>query len=58
MKELAIHCTIYVQSPDGWNEDNLDFEADDVINDIQQASVTHGGWDFDWQIYDSEVRDV
>lgn len=58
MKELAIHCTIYVQSPDGWNEDDLDFEADDVINDIQQASVTHGGWDFDWQIYDYEVRDL
>ena len=56
MKELAIHCTIYVQDPDGWNEDNPNEDAENVLMDIQHVSAVNHGWDFNWQIYDSEVR--
>lgn len=56
MKELAIHCTIYVQNPDGWNEDNPDSEAYDVLDTVRTASNKSGSWDFDFQVYDAEVR--
>lgn len=57
MKELAIHCTVYINGEDGWNEDNPMVDAAKAIEDIKFASVTNGCWDFDWQIYDAEVRE-
>lgn len=58
MKELAIHCSIYIQSPDGWNEDDLDDDAYKALDAIRTASSLPGGWDFDFQIYDTNINDV
>jgi hypothetical protein len=58
MKELAIHCSIYVRSPDGWNEDNLDNDALKILEDINFASGCSGGWNFEYQVYDTEINDI
>ena len=58
MKEIAIHCSIYIKSLDGWNEDNTDDEALKLLEDIRSSSVVSGGWNFEYQVYDSEVREV
>ena len=54
MKELAIHCSIYLQNEDGWNEDSPDDDAEKVLKFISEMQPEH----FDWQIYEAEVRDV
>ena len=57
MKELAIHCTIYVQNEYGWNEDNPDENASKYLDFLRLLANDHD-YSFDYQIYDSEVRDV
>lgn len=57
MKELAIHCSIYVQNSDGWNENDPDSDAYNVLDAFKTTSVMSGGWGFDFQVYDTEVRD-
>ncbi len=58
MKELAILCSIYVQSPDGWNEDDLISDSEKVLEALQTTSARQGGWPFEFQVYDAEMRDV
>ncbi len=58
MKELAIQCTIYVQNPDGWNEDNPEDDAFKVLQTVENVSTINGSWSFEWQIYDAEIREV
>lgn len=57
MKELAIHCTIYAQNEDGWNEDNPNENAGSYLDFLKSLAYDYDH-NFDYQIYDSEVRDV
>ena len=57
MKELAIHCTIYVQNEYGWNKDNPDENASKYLDFLRLLANDHD-YSFDYQIYDSEMRDI
>jgi len=52
MKELTIHCTIYIPSKEEWSNPEADAEA--TMSAIQKASENE--LSFDYQIYDVEVN--
>jgi len=49
MKELAVHCTIYFKTEDD--------RPEEYMSELQGAALDNG-MDIDYQIYDSELREV
>ena len=54
MKELAVHCTLYIKNPVG---DDPYCEATEALNEICANNAFFHGLDFDYDIDYAEVKE-
>ena len=55
MRELAIHCSIYIPAEEEWDEENPMSNAEMIMEHLQE--LVQNNINIGYQIYDVEVRD-